>query len=418
MAMEKNYDIYKVSMNYDLSSTDNKVLAKLYLPIIGSDAYSLYTYLACEAIYNSGINEIEQLLKNTGLSNAKFLIARETLEATKLLHTYQNSGVKFDEYIFKVSLPLDPAKFFSNGSLLLGLLETKMDKRKITELKSQFKIGEMISEDFKDISASFSDVFQIDDSLFTEKDDGVEYISKEDSGCRFNIDEFILSLKKYNEKFLMFNKDSITSSEAMALSRAMELYGLTYETLVRLFDKSTTVDNVFSTATFTKELYMLLPAITEEEKNNNDEYVKYLGDSAISKKIKAFAKLTPNVVLDHLFKGELMQSDYDIIEELSNDFKFSNGVINVLLDRTLTNTNGNLNRKYILSLARSLVYNNITSDAYDAYYFFYRADFIANKKNRKIENIKVDIKSKVKNDQKNSLDDEYSDIDLSDLEVY
>ena len=47
-----NYDRYQIRKNYDLSKLDHKVLSILYLPIIGSDAYSLYNYLEQEADYS------------------------------------------------------------------------------------------------------------------------------------------------------------------------------------------------------------------------------------------------------------------------------------------------------------------------------------------------------------------------------
>ena len=85
-----NYDRYQIRKNYDLSKLDHKVLSILYLPIIGSDAYSLYNYLEQEADYSLiKSNELKDLMSRLNISGAKFISAREALEASKLMKTYK-----------------------------------------------------------------------------------------------------------------------------------------------------------------------------------------------------------------------------------------------------------------------------------------------------------------------------------------
>ncbi len=371
-----NYDRYQIRKNYDLSKLDHKVLSILYLPIIGSDAYSLYNYLEQEADYSLiKSNELKDLMSRLNISGAKFISAREALEASKLMKTYKTSYDTHDEYIFQLFLPQDPKRFFASGSLLLSLLVKKITMTELNRLKLTFKIGEKISEQFKDISVSFSDVFEIDDNFFVEHNENFEYISRDEEENRFELATFISKLNEvYPDEYILFSESSFDKSCINLLSLSMELYNLDYNTLVRLYHDSNTIGNVFSEETFKKKLHNILPSLESVILEENHEYASYLGDSDTAKKIKAFTKLPPDVVLKHLVKSKLYASDYDLIEELARDFELSPSVICVLIDRTLYYTQGTLSRKYILKLARSLVFNSIKLDPYEAFYFFYHKD--------------------------------------------
>lgn len=385
--MVKNYDKYQLRKNYSLTSIDRKVLSFLYLPIIGSKAYALYLYLDAE---NDGsqvvLGDISELMKRLNFTGADFVMARETLEACKLLTTFCAERDGYNEYIFQLMLPLDADKFFKNN-LLYSSLKNKVEISRIVELKRLFMIDRQISGEFKNISVSFGDVFSVNDEFFKENEDDSEYISRNQSISSFSTEAFLSSLKEeIKGPYDLYDVNSFDKKDLELMERTKELYNLDYSTLAHLYNDSLTVGNVFSSKTFENKLHSLLPNLTKDylEKKENMEYLSYLGDSDVSKKIKALSILSPNVVLRHLYKGHEDSEDYEIIEKLQKEYDLSPQVISVVLDRTLRATAGVLNKKYISRISRSLVYSGYTKEAYEAYYFLYNKDLQARRaKNQK-----------------------------------
>ena len=57
----------------------------------------------------------------------------------------------------------------------------------------------------------------------------------------------------------------------------------------------------------------------KEVNQEEDKYIKYLGDTVVSKKLEAFSHYTPIEVLFHLTHVKPQLDDYDLIEELEKD---------------------------------------------------------------------------------------------------
>lgn len=83
--IEEN-DTFLLWRHYTLSNTDRKVLAMLYLPLIGFESFGMYSYfdsLLGEKEYYQG--PLNNLKKNLNIDGFHFILAREKLEAIGLL---------------------------------------------------------------------------------------------------------------------------------------------------------------------------------------------------------------------------------------------------------------------------------------------------------------------------------------------
>ena len=132
--IEEN-DTFLLWRHYTLSNTDRKVLAMLYLPLIGFESFGMYSYfdsLLGEKEYYQG--PLNNLKKNLNIDGFHFILAREKLEAIGLLKTYKKNINDKDEYVFDLQQPKDPKQFFSDV-LLVGNLEKACGELELRKLK-------------------------------------------------------------------------------------------------------------------------------------------------------------------------------------------------------------------------------------------------------------------------------------------
>ena len=139
----------------------------------------------------------------------------------------------------------------------------------------------------------------------------------------------------------------------------------------------------------------------KEVNQEEDKYIKYLGDTVVSKKLEAFSHYSPIEVLFHLTHVKPQLDDYDLIEELEKDYELIPSVISVVIDFTLASTNGVFAKNYAKKIARTLVYNQAGKDSYLAYMvLFKQVQNMKNKQNDKtvpLQNIDTSLKQKEKN---------------------
>ena len=112
---------FNLFMQTDLSASDFKVLALLYQPLLGLNAYSIYNIF-----YQ--FNKLNQLtphhflLDLLNIKQDEFINAREKLEALGLLETYLKNE---DEYLYILKAPFT-AKQFLLDTFLGTYLESEI----------------------------------------------------------------------------------------------------------------------------------------------------------------------------------------------------------------------------------------------------------------------------------------------------
>lgn len=160
---------FKLFMQTDLSSSDFKVLTFLYQPLIGIEAYALYTTL-----YQLGrINNLISHHLVCDLLNVKqsvFIKNREKLEALGLLDSYQ---VNEEEYLYILKAPFSAKQFFLD-TFLGTYLESEVGINNFEYLVNVFKIDKPITNHLTNITKDFEDLYQFDSTNLLNLSDDFE----------------------------------------------------------------------------------------------------------------------------------------------------------------------------------------------------------------------------------------------------
>ncbi len=193
-----------------ISHTHMHVLSLLYQPIIGKEAFSLYTTMHALLDRNhlkTPSYPLAFFYDMLDLNEASFISARQTLEAVGLIESYQSDeGFEIDLY-----LPFSAETFIKDAPFGV-YLKDKIGEERFLDLINHFRIVGPKKRKHKHISVSFDDVFKpiqqriksqhrfIEDeskkAIFTEKND-IELVI---SGLPNSVDKKALTTKKSKEK--------------------------------------------------------------------------------------------------------------------------------------------------------------------------------------------------------------------------
>ena len=154
-------DTYIVVNKTILSDECRKILSILYQPIIGSIAINLYfTFWAnldrSEIIGNEHTHY--NLANSMQLSISEIKDARKKLEAVGLLKTYFKKD-SVNTYIYELYSPMS-ANSFLNHPILNIILYNTVEKKEYDKIVKYFKLPKYDISDYKDISATFTDIFK------------------------------------------------------------------------------------------------------------------------------------------------------------------------------------------------------------------------------------------------------------------
>lgn len=422
MIYEQTKNLYALRRTYTLANTDREVLARLYLPIIGYEALALYNYFD-NILPSVGVKRgmIKDIYNDLHMNPTIFLRARSMLEAMRLLKTYYKKADegKEDEFLFSLESPLEPEKFFKNPAFPAILKKQLNDACRYNELRRTFMIGSDIDNRFTDISVQIWDVFTIDDKFFMEEDEEKEdsYLRRiEDEHENFDVDKFVSIFLNNNP--MLTRKDIEADLDFVKLYA--NLYGVSEERAAVVFDRSfLSTSNTFNLKAFLKDIRDL--SILNDVPEEFGDVMAVIGDSKSSKKLELFNKISPATLVYHLTdKQPLLPSDFELIEALRDRNDLSIGVINVIIDATITKTGGKLSRAYAEKLARSIVFNNANRNTFEAYSYIYNDNekfLTKNTKSKKLNSYKKkDQETKSKKINEN--DEDIDEIDLPNLEVF
>lgn len=295
--------------------------------------------------------------------------------------------------------PKDPKQFFFDV-LLVGNLEKACGELELRKLKMIFGLTKKIDSSFQNVSAKFEDYFSVQDELFFKETENKSYQTRENmKDSYFSLEEF---KRIFAEKEPFGNADNIDENTIKILAETADLYHLSMDNLVDKYLDSISSRGVFVEKAFIKSVRSSIDKTLKKEVNQEeDKYIKYLGDTVVSKKLEAFSHYSPIEVLFHLTHVKPQLDDYDLIEELEKDYELIPSVISVVIDFTLASTNGVFAKNYAKKIARTLVYNQAGKDSYLAYMvLFKQVQNMKNKQNDKtvpLQNIDTSLKQKEKN---------------------
>ena len=364
-----NSDFYEIRLASLVTNVDKDVLVELYQPIIGANATILYLTLLKQKRHE----EDEATYSNQSLVNAMqidpntLLGARHYLEAVGLLRTYLRSDDNGRYFVYVLYAPKSPKDFFDDV-LFKGLLIQAIGEKDAKKLAFFYKVDLSIEENFKEVSASFVDVFHpnYDDPSF-RKDFGNGLIGH-DAGrvqIKFNYDLFF----KYISENSQIKPSAILKRDLKEIERLATLFGL-------------------------DEMQMALIVIDEYNPNElphlNFERIKYRAEEDVKfkiiesrprtkksdvddttlmgQKIQRMEQIAPSKYLSLLLNNTPpSMTDLNTLNKLSVGYKLGNGMINAIIDYVMQKNNNILSYRYCDKVASILVSKNVetTRDAMD-----------------------------------------------------
>ena len=362
-------DIYEAKALSLISSGDLDIVIALYLPIIGSFAFAIYSSLVSES-KNETMKHSEHgpLFAKLQLTSGQFYKGIEALEAVGLIKTYFRNEENVNHFVYGLYAPKDPSSFFQDP-LLLGTLRLYLGEEEVLNINQKYKKVPRF-DGFEDISIGFTEFFHPDfsDPVYTKNTlTGVAHVPGK-IRITFDQSEFVSALGELGLGSINLSRQEIENIEKYA-----SLYCIGGEQMALIVSKC---------------LDIYAP---KETRLNYDKLgnccmmnVKFLGSTALRGKRSQISSETPIAV-----KTKMMDeySPIDFLSVLQGNHKPSNAdmklinvltleiglpypAINALIDFVLQNNNNVLSAAYCEKLAAYLVREGVQTarDAMNALY--------------------------------------------------
>jgi len=146
-----------------LNDDDRHILTDLYLPILGTEAFSLYLLL-WEKLPNKEVitqrKSHSELMSLLGIDLKRFYEARIKDEALGLIRTFQKKDELGPYYVYQLFEPLSADEFFKDDLMSIFLYEQVGDS-KYRLLVDKYAHSDLILKNSKEITKDFLEVFQL-----------------------------------------------------------------------------------------------------------------------------------------------------------------------------------------------------------------------------------------------------------------
>ena len=147
----------KILIGESLSIDDLNVLSLLYMPIIGSRAYTLYMtmYSALNRSSNTRVVKQSDITDLFGITLNTLNIERKRLEAIGLLNTYTNDS----EFVYLLKASLSARSFFKDGVLAI-YLKNRVGDALFEKLVNIFRLESFDKKGYKNVTELFDNVYK------------------------------------------------------------------------------------------------------------------------------------------------------------------------------------------------------------------------------------------------------------------
>ena len=358
-------DFYCVYNDFDISLRTRE-LNLLYLPLIGSEAVRLYQFLGTKITGDKNIsgNFLHyDIFDNLMLDSTKFNIARKKLEAIGLLYTYFINSDGVNQYLYKIRSALDFNEFFEIPALD-QLLENTIGLKQYNDIKNKYGNNKLNFKNFENLTAKFSEVFTLENL----DDYSFENMLEKTATDTPNFDEYYFAFSKLN--YLLANSylselldDKSIKSSILGLAH---LYKVTPNDMAKAIEKSVNT----SSGTMSLDMNLLKDYLLQLFINVRKQEIPIL-NKMINKKLleedvkeeltreEKFIKEVDNInYVEYLNKQRgiiLSEANAKSIVEIQNKYNFPTGVLNILLDYAISESNGDgvPHKNYIDAIASS-----------------------------------------------------------------
>ena len=147
---------YRLIYDESIDMTAVRSLTKVYLPIIGRDAYTLYLAWGTVGETAEAKNRHVDLLDQLAMSQQSFMVARSKLEGMGLVRSYKQTTNFGTQWVYQLFPPMAVRTFLSDtllSSLLAHYLGDELFNDLVTdELPDSRQIsGDNVSKTFFDL---------------------------------------------------------------------------------------------------------------------------------------------------------------------------------------------------------------------------------------------------------------------------
>ena len=353
-------DFYEIRVASLITNLDRDSLLELYQPIIGARAASLYLTLSTQKKSPDGgsIFKTNQLLRNMQLTSAEFIEARHYLEAVGLIRTYEADQEDVRCYIYVIYSPKSPKAFFEDV-LFSGLLIQSVGEKEAKKLANKWKVNLTIPEEYREVSASFVDVYNLnyDDPSF-RKDFGSQILGRDHGRAQltFSYDLFFSFIKENSS----IDISSFRKKDMKEIARLATLFGLNEKSMAYIV-----IDEYIPEGSNHFDFDKIRTKCEQEIRFSQIKNVSksdVSGDSELAKKVRMMEEVAPAKFLQYLQQGtKPARSDLTIVNALSKDYGFGNGIINVIVEYVLYKNNNILSKNYCEKIAASLAREGVTT---------------------------------------------------------
>lgn len=356
-----NSDFYEIRLASIVSNVDKDVLVELYQPLIGANATILYLTLLKQKRNedDESTYSVQDLINSMQSDPNTILSSRHYLEAVGLLRTYEKSSESGRYFIFVLYAPKSPKDFFDDV-LFKGLLVQSVGEKHAKKLAFAYKVNMSIDEGFKEVSASFVDVYHpdYDDPSFRKNFSGD--IVGHDAGrvqIKFNNDLFF----KYITENSQIKISALSKKEMKEIERLATLFGIDEKQMALIiideYDPNELPHLNFDRIKYRAEEEVKFKLIQSKPRNKQSD-VK--GGSKIEEKIAMMESTAPSRYLSLLLNNTPpSMSDLNTLNKLSVGYKISNGIINAIVEYVMHKNNNILSWPFCDKTASILVSKNV-----------------------------------------------------------
>lgn len=328
---------YKAKISFDDYSSVNDIIISYYLPLIRSEAFSLYSALTIDArntMINSMFVSIERLISmiNLSIDSIEKSIAR--LELVNLIEVLKDTEGRV---VFNIKRPLSPEEF-NNSPQMVELLKgsagndnLQINNRLFNSMKDKSIVGfKSLSKDIdlsttpKTVKAALNveyDFDSIKNVLVAKNIDWSNYWSTE-------LEERLLNL--------------------------IVIYKITS------FDIAIELIKEIETGKFNVECFV--SRIKEEFIRNTDiDSIISAGEETTEIKLDFLSQMPVKDYFIHKLSRVPSPTESEMITKLINKYGFNSYQINILIDYSLIVNDGAINKNYIYKIADTALKENINT---------------------------------------------------------
>ena len=339
---------YAVIAYNPITSTDRKLLSKLYGPFIGKEALDLFVYLH-DLITHDEIESKQEshtkLFVKLNIDNFEtFNIIKEKLEASSLLSTYTNDLIT----IYVLHDILKPIDFFDD-LLLSSMLKQTIGVVEYENLQRDLLVTSYDLNEFQNVTKSFDEVYTLDCYESSNYDKWWSSVKRSRPHLLHNHFDYEVILAQI-EPLDVYELSDLRSTKFYNILNSVSFcFSLTNEEIVLCLRSIIRVDKMFDEKAFIKACKK---AYDKKLTKENVTIKPIKQSSSDNELIEILEKTNHSAVVAARFGKGLVASEIEVLESLHRKHGFSHGFINVLLIYVLSQTSGSFPAlNYFLKIA-------------------------------------------------------------------